>query len=59
LEEKSIEVVGVVLSDRREEVMRRLFRCPCMDSARVGGAIGEDERALRWKMSNWILRWLG
>jgi hypothetical protein len=47
LEEKSIEVVGVVLSERRDEVVRRLFRCPCMDSARVEGAIGEDERRLR------------
>jgi len=59
LDEKSIEVVGVVLSERREEVVRRLVRCPFMDSARVGGAIGECERALKWKMSNLILRWLG
>jgi hypothetical protein len=47
LEEKSIEVVGVVLSERKEEVVRRLFRWPCMDSARVGGGIAENERMLR------------
>jgi hypothetical protein len=44
LEEKSIEVVGVVLSERREEVVRRLFRCPCMDSLRLGGGIVEYEK---------------
>ena len=47
LEEKSTEVVGVVLSERREEVVPRLFRCPVMDSTRVGGAIEEDKRTLR------------
>ena len=56
LEEKSIEVVGVVLSERSDEVVRRLFRCLCMDSARVGGAIAEDERMLREELGDCIIK---
>jgi hypothetical protein len=46
----------VVLSERSDEVVRRLFRCLCMDSARVGGAIAEDERMLREELGDCIIK---